>query len=83
MKLIQKIKLKVKKTFHNDPNKQCSNVTTSPLSWRGAGGEASYSFAISSAGFTFIALRICLKTMTNVTAATMRMPIRREMIALG
>ena len=41
MKLIQKIKLKVKKTFHNDPNKQCSNVTTSPLSWRGAGGEAS------------------------------------------
>ena len=40
MKLIQKIKLKVKKTFHNDPNKQCSNVTTSPLSWRGAGGEA-------------------------------------------
>ena len=41
MKLIQKIKLKVKKTFHNDPNKQCSNVTTSPLSWRGAGGQAS------------------------------------------
>ena len=41
MKLIPKIKLKVKKTFHNDPNKQCSNVTTSPLSWRGAGGEAS------------------------------------------
>ena len=41
MKLIPKIKLKLKKTFHNDPNKQCSNVTTSPLSWRGAGGEAS------------------------------------------
>ena len=41
MDFIQKIKLKVKKTFHNDPNKQCSNVTTSPLSWRGAGGEAS------------------------------------------
>ena len=41
MKLIQKIKLKVKKTFHNDANTQCSNVTTSPLSWRGAGGEAS------------------------------------------
>ena len=41
MKLIPKIKLKLKKTFHNAPNKQCSNVTTSPLSWRGAGGEAS------------------------------------------
>ena len=40
MEFIQNIKLKVKKIFHNDPNNQGSKVTTSPLSWRGVGGEA-------------------------------------------